>query len=131
MKRFLIALLAIPMLLALAGCSGSAGSTGTAPKAVEDYLQALVTQDTAKLSTLSCKDWEKQALLELDSFQGVTAKVTQPDCAQTGTDGNTVLVTCQGKIDATYNNENQQIPLGGRSYKVVQESGEWHVCGYK
>lgn len=130
MKRFLFALIVIPVLLALAGCSGgSAGST--APKAVENYLQALVSQDTAKLSTLSCKDWEKQALLELDSFQGVTAKVTEPACTQTGTDGNMVLVTCQGKIDATYNNENQQIPLGGRSYKVVQESGEWHVCGYK
>ena len=130
MKRFLFALFAITTLLALAGCSGS-GTGNAAPKVVENYLQALVAQDTAKLSTLSCKDWEKQALLELDSFQGVTAKVDQPACTQTGTDGHTALVVCQGKIVATYNNENQELPLNARTYKVVQESGEWRVCGYQ
>ena len=134
MKRILFGILVITALLALAGCAGGAGSGQTtqgASSAVESYLQALVTQDTAKLSTLSCKDWEQQALLELDSFQGVTAKVENPGCVESGKDGSASLVKCQGKIVATYNNENQELSLTGRTYKVVQEGGDWRVCGYQ
>ncbi len=129
MKKLLLILVIVAGLLA--ACSGGSGSASGAPKAVEDYLQAEVTQDQAKISTLSCKAWEQSALLELDSFQGVTAKVENPACTVSGKDGDTSLVTCSGNIVATYNNENQTLPLNSRTYKVVQEGGEWRVCGYK
>ena len=54
MKKNLFALLALT--LVLAACSSSAGTTSGAPKAVEDYLAALVGQDADKISTLSCAD---------------------------------------------------------------------------
>ncbi len=131
MTRRIPLLLGLLLMLALSACGGGASDTSAAPKAVENYLSALVAQDSAKISTLSCKDWENDALTELDSFQGVTARVENPGCAVSGTDGSATLVTCTGKIIATYNNEDQELALNARTYKVVQEGGDWRVCGYK
>jgi len=73
--------------------------------------------------------WEDDALLELDSFQAVTTKLDGLACQQTGTDGDTSLVLCKGKIVATYNNEDQDLDLSVRTYQVVQQDGDWLVCG--
>jgi len=91
--------------------------------------ECLVTKDADRLSTLSCGDWEDDALLELDSFQAVTTQLEDLACEQTGTDGDTALVLCKGKIIATYDNEDQELDLSVRTYQVVQEGGEWLVCG--
>jgi hypothetical protein len=98
-------------------------------QAVENYLTALVEKDANRLTTLTCGEWEDDALLELDSFQAVTARLEGLACEQTGTDGSTTLVLCNGNIVATYNNEDQQLDLSVRTYQVVQEGGEWLVCG--
>ncbi len=98
-------------------------------QAVENYLNALVEKDANRLTTLSCGEWEDDALLELDSFQAVTARLEGLACEQTGTDGETALVLCSGNIVATYNEEDQQLDLSVRTYQVVQEGGEWLVCG--
>ncbi len=123
-------ILLLALLLAfLAGCSSQA-SSGPA-KAVEGYLEAMVTQNPDKMVTLSCAAWEAQARTDADALTGVTAKLDGVSCQESGKDGATTLVTCKGKIVATYNNENQDIPLEGRTYKVVQEANEWRMCGYK
>ncbi len=125
-KFFLILILVILSALALSACaSKSNGPT----KAVEDYLNALVAKNSDRLTTLSCKDWENEALLELDSFQAVTTKLDGMSCSQTGTDGDTALVLCKGKIITTYNNEDQELDLSTRTYQVVQQGGDWLVCG--
>ena len=128
-KFFLIVLVTVISGLSLTACvSGS----GNAPvKAVEDYLDALVKKDEARLSTLSCGEWEDDALLELDSFQAVTTRLDGLACSQTGSDGDTALVLCNGKIIATYNDEDQELDLSVRTYEVVQEGGEWLVCGVR
>jgi hypothetical protein len=102
-----------------------------AAKAVENYLTALVNKDSSRLSALSCADWESNALLELDSLQAVTTTLDGLACSVTGTDGTTSEVTCQGKILATYNTEQQQLDLSLRIYQVVKQGGEYLVCGYK
>jgi hypothetical protein len=110
--------------------SACASNNDNAPvQAVEDYLNALVEKDANRLTTLSCGEWEQDALLELDSFQAVTARLEGLACEQTGTDGDTALVLCNGSIIATYNNEDQQLDLSVRTYQVVEEGGEWLVCG--
>jgi galactitol-specific phosphotransferase system IIB component len=131
--RRLILLIPLVALLGglLAACGGGSGTSDQAPKAVEAYLQALVSQNADKLANLSCKDWEKNATMELDSFQAVSATLEGLTCKQSGSEGNNILVTCQGKIVATYNNEKQDLDLSGRTYKVAQEGGEWRVCGYR
>jgi hypothetical protein len=102
-----------------------------AAKAVEDYLTALVNKNSSALSALSCASWESNALLELDSLQAVTTRLENLSCTAAGTDGTTTQVNCQGKIIATYNNEDQQLDLSVRTYQVVQQGGEYLVCGYK
>jgi hypothetical protein len=98
-------------------------------QAVENYLTALVEKDANRLATLACSEWEEQALLELDSFQAVETRLEGLTCEQTGTDGETALVLCNGSIIATYDAEDQQLDLAVRTYQVVQEGGEWLVCG--
>jgi hypothetical protein len=128
-KFFLIVLVTILSTLALTACAS--GNRDASAKAVEDYLDALVAKDADRLSTLSCGEWEDDALLELDSFQAVTARLDGVACEQTGTDGDTALVLCNGRIIATYNDEDQDLDLSVRTYQVVQEGGEWLVCGVR
>jgi hypothetical protein len=124
-------LLVLFMILATLSLTACASNNNAAANAVEDYLNALVAKDADHLATLSCSDWEDDALLELDSFQAVTARLDGVACEQTGTDGNTALVLCKGKIIATYDTEDQELDLSVRTYQVVQEGGEWLVCGVR
>jgi outer membrane lipoprotein-sorting protein len=126
-RTFSLILLLVFTTLIVPAC---ASNNDNAPvQAVEDYLNALVEKDANRLTTLACGEWEDEALLELDSFQAVTARLEGLACEQTGTDGNNALVLCNGNIVATYNNEDQQLDLSVRTYQVVQEGGEWLVCG--
>jgi len=119
----IIALLASGLLAACA-------SRNAAPaNAVENYLEALVEKDADRLSTLVCGDWEADALLELDSFQAVDVRLEDLSCEMTGADGDTALVSCSGRIIATYNDEDQEIDLSARAYQVTQEGSDWLVCG--
>ena len=127
MRTFSWILLIVFFTLAISACA--ANNDNAPARAVEDYLNALVEKDASRLTTLSCGDWEDDALLELDSFQAVTARLEGLACEQTGTDGDTALVLCNGNIVATYNEEDQQLDLSVRTYQVVQEGGEWLVCG--
>jgi hypothetical protein len=126
-KFLLLALIAIS--LVLTACGASTPAADAPAKAVEDYLNVLVAKDANRLPTLVCGAWEEDALIELDSFQAVTASLEDVSCSQTGTDGGTALVTCKGNIVATYNNEDQRLDLSVRTYQVVEEGGDWLVCG--
>jgi hypothetical protein len=114
--------------LLLVACASSADAPATT---VENYLNALVEKDTDRLSTLVCGAWEQDALIELDSFQAVTARLEDAACTQTGTDGETALVDCTGSIIASYNDEDQELDLSVRTYQVTQEGGDWLVCGVR
>ena len=127
MRTFFLISFGIVIILALSAC---ASNNDNAPvQAVENYLAALVEKDTNRLTTLTCGEWEEEALLELDSFQAVETRLEGLACEQTGTDGDTALVLCNGSIVATYGDEDQELDLSVRTYQVVQEGGEWLVCG--
>ncbi len=127
MRKILMFLLVAILTTLIPACSSS-GSDAPA-KAVEAYLSALVAKNADLLPTLVCGDWEEEALIELDSFQAVTARLDNVACTQTGTDGDTALVDCTGNIVATYNDEDQELDLSVRTYQVVQQGGDWLVCG--
>jgi hypothetical protein len=120
----LISLLAV---LLLAACQSQPGG---AVQAVEEYYQALVDRDDARFTGYTCAAWEEQALLEFDSFAGVKIKLEGLNCEEAGTEGNETLVACSGKIAATYGSEQMDFPLDGRMHRVVNENGDWRVCGY-
>jgi hypothetical protein len=114
----------------LSACS-NAGSVTDAASAIDAYNQALVSKDANQLSDLSCKAWEADAQNELASFAAVTAQIENSNCQVSGKDGNYTLVACTGKIVANYNGENQEIDLSQRTYRAIQEDGQWRMCGYK
>ena len=106
-----------------------ASNTDASAQAVENYLNALVNKEADRLPSIVCGEWEEDALIELDSFQAVTASLEDVSCSQTGTDGDTTLVLCTGNIVASYNNEDQKLDLSTRTYQVIEQSGDWLVCG--
>ena len=110
----------------LAAC---ASNTDAPVKAVENYLDALVNKEADKLSTLVCGDWEEDALTELDALQAVTSSLENVSCSQTGTDGDTAIILCTGNIVLSYDNENQNIDLSTRTYQIIEQGGDWFVCG--
>ncbi len=122
-------LLFIVLLASILFTACSAPNADAPAKAVEDYLNALVAKDADRLPTLVCGDWEEDALIELDSFQAVTASLENVACTQTGTDEGMALVLCTGNIVASYNNEDQRLDLSVRTYQVIEEGGDWLVCG--
>jgi len=127
-KYALLVVLASLTCMLLPACGGSGQP---AARSVEDYISALVAKDASRLSALSCANWEQTALTELDSFQAVATRLDGLSCSVSGKDGGTTLVHCQGKIVATYNNEDQTFDLSARTYEVVQQGGDFLVCGYR
>jgi hypothetical protein len=124
-NKLFILLITLVANILLTACASDADAPA---QAVQNYLNALVNKEADKLSTLVCGDWEEDALIELDSFQAVTARLEDVACSQTGTDGDTALVLCTGNIVATYNNEDQKLDLSTRTYQVIKQGGDWLVC---
>ena len=126
MRKLILILTFMLASIILAAC---APNTDAPAQAVQNYLNALVNKDADVLPTLVCGDWEEDALIELDSFQAVTASLENVSCSQTGADVETALVVCTGNIVLSYDNENQLIDLSVRTYQVIEQSGDWLVCG--
>ena len=116
------------LLLILTACAANSTSP---EQAVEAYLNSIVEADLDKITTLSCADWEEQAWLELDSFQGVEVSLVDMQCTQSGSDGDTALVSCSGHFLTSYDGEAMQIDLDTREYELVKQGGDWLVCGYR
>lgn len=108
-----------------------ASSDSNAPAAaVESYIQALVNQDKNAMVNTSCAAWEENAKVELNSFTAVHINLENLKCQVTGEDNNYKLVSCQGKIIASYGNEDLVIDLGDKIFQVIHENDEWLMCGY-
>lgn len=95
-------------------------------------MGALVEKNASSLASLSCADWETMALLELDSLQAVETRLDGLSCPtiKEEADG-TFSVNCTGRLLATYNNEDQEIDLSSNTYIVIEQGGEYLVCGYR
>ena len=121
--------------LLLTSCGGnatpSAPASSGAVKAVETYLNAIISKKLETVKNASCAAWEKDAKVDFDSFQAVTAKLDGLACQETGKEGKYTTVNCKGKIIATYQNENQTLDLSKNIYLVAEEGGAWKMCGYK
>ena len=52
-------------------------------------------------------------------------------CQQNDQAGDFTLVSCQGALVASYGAEDLVLDFSERVYKVIQEGGDWRMCGYK
>lgn len=128
--RPLIVFLMLVSIIATGCQSTGAEQTSPAVDALVAYLNALNIKDEATLSSLSCAEWEAMALLELDAFQSVETRLEGLSCQQDGADDGAVTVICQGEIIASYFGEDQEFDLSERTYTMVEQNGDWLVCGY-
>ena len=121
----------VPLLIGLASfVTACGGEEHPAAAALEAFVQALADKNEAQYITLTCADYEHDALLEYDAFGLVRTHVEGLDCQIVSVNGDTAEVTCQGEIVATYGNEDRTFELSERHYHVVKQDGEWLVCGY-
>ncbi|MBL1197428.1 MAG: hypothetical protein HND51_24055 [Chloroflexi bacterium] len=112
--------------LLLTACASSAAGGGAL--AVENYLNALIAKDADAVINGSCLEWESGAQADIDSFLTVEASLTEDfACADSGPN----QVECSGAILFTYGDEVQELLLEGTVYSVVEEAGEWRMCGYQ
>ena len=125
--RIIVSMLALSIILSACGASASGG----AAPAVENYITALAAKDQAALVSNSCADWEDDALIELDSFALVEVTVDSMACTESGTDGDKTLVDCTGMLNMSYNGEPQSLDLADRTYEVINQDGDWLVCGVR
>jgi hypothetical protein len=118
--------------LLLAGCQAGSngGDTAGAARTVEAYLQARVEENVEQMTLLSCPAWEAQARLEAVSFQSMDATLDGVTCEAGGAQGDGTLVNCQGQIVTTYQGEVREWSVAEHPYVVVQQEGEWRMCGY-
>ncbi len=126
-NRIIVLMLALSIILSACG----AGNSNSAADAVESYITALANKDEATLIPLSCADWEDDARIELDSFQLVEVTIDGMSCQQSGADGDKTLVDCTGTLNMSYNGEPQSLDLADRTYEVIEQNGDWLVCGVR
>jgi len=118
----------ISLSLCLSACG--AGDSAGASQAVEGYITALASKDEAALVSNSCADYEDDALLELDSLELVEVSLADGvACQEVGNDGDKTLVNCTGKLQMSYGGEPQELDFSKLTYEVVNENGNWLVCG--
>jgi hypothetical protein len=130
MRKFSVLLAVAALSLALSACSGGGQAAG-APQTVQAYLEARVAGNVDKMTTLSCSDWEPQVKIEASTFASMKAEFVDMKCQESGTDGDATLVACTGKIVTTYQGEKRDWDLSAKQFRVVQQGGEWLMCGYK
>ena len=112
------------------GCSGASNSDPAA-RTVERYLQSLAGRDLNQMITNACTAWEAQARQEYDSFAAVSLELNEVSCKSTGQEQAYTLVDCTGSIIANYGDEDLQIDVAAQTFRVIQEGGDWRVCGYQ
>ncbi len=121
--KSLLLLIVLALAFMLAACAGGGG--GDPAQTVERYLQAKVKGDEQTVRSLLCSEMEANAFQEVNAFTSVSgAHIEGMSCQWIeGSD----VVTCEGKIVATYGAEETEFPLA--AYRVVKEDGEWKWCG--
>jgi len=131
MKPFHFYLLLLAPVLIIAGACSAQNVSNAPAGVVEAYLQALAARDENRLIGLSCADWEATARQEFNSFSAVSLKLDALACSQTGQEAPYTLVECSGKIIANYGAEDLEIDVAEQIYRVIEEGGEWRMCGYQ
>lgn len=124
-NKILFLFFMVTLIVSACGANDSGAS-----QTVEAYVTALASKDEAGLISNSCAAWEESALLELDSLELVEVSLANGiECQETGTDGDKTLVNCTGKLQMSYGGEPQELDFSKITYEVVNENGNWLVCG--
>ena len=97
-----------------------------------DYIMEAIGQepDLSGFEKTAIKLTPRNTIFVEDNFFTSIAEVLAGGDCVTGSKS-VVDAVAQGKIIATYNNEDQVLDISVRTYQVVQQGGESLVCGYR
>ena len=96
------------------------------------YLEALAEKDQTKAVANSCADWEEKALAEGASFINVEVTLENLECQVRDQSDTEATVTCTGSFISSYTaGEDQELDLSALAFSLIQENGEWRMCGYQ
>lgn len=124
-NKIIFLFISFSLILSACGASDSGAS-----QTVEAYITALASKDEAGLISNSCAAREESVLLELDSLELVEVSLADGiACQEVGNDGDKTLVNCTGKLQMSYGGEPQELDFSKITYEVVNENGNWLVCG--
>lgn len=129
MFRKLLSFMITGLALLLPACQAT--SSNDAASAAQTYLQALVDRDQNRVINLSCASWEAEARLEYQSFEAVQSTLEDVSCQVSGEADSYTLVQCSGFIQANYGAEVLRLELAQRTFQLIQEAGQWRMCGYR
>ena len=122
-------ILCLTLMLLLVNCSNQAEID--AAKVTENYIVALSEKKKPEIISLSCKEWEESAVLEVDALLSVGASLSELNCEVSGKEEDNTLVKCSGSLDLTYDDEVRALDLSHGVYKLRKEDGQWRVCSYE
>jgi hypothetical protein len=88
-------------------------------------MKAKADGDADTIRQLLCSEMEGVLEREIRTFESVSDVRIEGMACQRVSDSD--VVTCSGKIVASYGTEDTEFPLA--SYRVVDEDGEWKWCG--
>jgi maltodextrin utilization protein YvdJ len=126
-KKHLWFFAALLTILMLSACD----TASPAAQTVEAYLDAMTSKDIDRVAVLVCPEFEDQAIMDVDAFQLVAPTLQDVQCAEIEQADGLATVQCSGKIVTTYNNETSDIDLSERTFQVINERGDWFVCGFR
>ena len=126
-KIILFAIVWLTLGAILAGCSGD---RALAAESVETFFQAILEKDETLFRSAVCSDYESVAMMDFSSFAIVETRMENFSCEAEGETNGQVSVRCQGNLQASFGNEVRSFDLSSRIYQVVEENGQWLVCGH-
>ncbi len=125
MQTAKLALILVILAGVLVACGGAnTNSTDVQSRVVLSYLEARIAGDEEALKKTMCAAQEGDAVRIAQSFKSVEAKLQDVACTYESAGSK---VSCTGAIVVTYQGENRDLAPG--AYTVVEEDGEWKVCG--
>lgn len=127
-NKLAFGILLMVLTLALSSC----GVPNSPSDIIEEYIDAMVAKNDILTVNLSCVAWEENAKAEGAGFEGVEVSLEDVACLVMDETSDSASVSCTGKFIFQYaGGEIEEIDLDRRNYSLVQESGEWKMCGYE
>jgi hypothetical protein len=117
----------ILLVVFLPGCGNN---QSLAAQSVEGYFQAIVEKNQDMLVSKVCTSYEPNAMMDFNTFAIVKTSLENFSCQTTTTNENGYDVNCQGSLQAKFGDELRTFDLSKRTFQVVEENGNWLICGH-
>ena len=129
-KQLQLKIFIITSLVILSSIVGCRSKQSSAVVSVEEYFQAIIEKNQSFLETKICEDYQMEAMMDFNIFALVETSMENFSCQAIGESGQFVHVECLGSINARFGEETRSFDLSKRTYLVVEQEGNWLVCGH-